>query len=79
MAANVGDVTLGAEFTTVANAAALTGSSVAASTDAQDFIFLQDTGALYYNADAATAGGLVLVGTFQGGALLVATEFTIIA
>lgn len=79
LAGDIGAVTLGADFATVLNAAALTGGSVAASTNGQAFVFLQDTGALYYNTDAETAGGLTLVGIFQGGAKLVATEFTIVA
>jgi Ca2+-binding RTX toxin-like protein len=79
LAAAVGAVDLGAEFATLADVNALDGGSVAASTNANDFIFLRGTGALYYNADGATAGGLVLVGTFQGGALLVGSEFTVIA
>lgn len=79
LAGAVGAVTLGADFAAVANAAALTGGSVAASTNAQAIVYVQDTGALYYNADGATAGGLTLIGTFSNGAVLAATEFTIIA
>ncbi|NLY28530.1 MAG: calcium-binding protein, partial [Alcaligenaceae bacterium] len=75
----VGATTLDTDFVSLANAAALTGGSVAASTNSQAFVFLQDTGALYYNTDVETAGGLTLVGIFQGGARLVATEFTIVA
>ena len=73
-----GASTIAPDFATFANAAALTGGSVSSSTDTQAFIFLQDTGALYYNTDGATANGLVLVGTFQGGALLVASSFNIV-
>ena len=80
LAGSIGDTSLAnADFASVANAAALTAGSVAASTNAQTFLFLQDTGGLYYNADGNVAGGLSLVGIFQGGALLVGSEFTIIA
>ncbi|MNG32402.1 hypothetical protein D3C84_1184100 [compost metagenome] len=62
----------------MADAAALTGGSIAAAIDAQQIIYLQDTGALYYNADGTTANGLTLIGTFTGDALVLG-EFTVIA
>ncbi|MDD3019163.1 MAG: SwmB domain-containing protein [Comamonas sp.] len=55
-----------ADFLSVASEAALTGNSVAAATDAQAIVYLQDTGALYYNTDGDTAGGLVLIATLVG-------------
>lgn len=80
LSAAVGAATLGAEFISLANAAALTGGSVAGSTNAEDFIYLQDTKTLYYNADGATAGNLVVVATFTGvTGTMAATEFTVIA
>lgn len=53
---------IGAQHTAFVNAAALTGGSVAASTDAALFITLA-TGAVYWNYDGATAGGLVQIAT----------------
>lgn len=78
LATAAGNPLTGAEFTAVANAAALTGGSVAASTNAQQIIYLQDTGALYYNADGNTAGGLTLIGTFSGAPALVVGEFAVV-
>ena len=70
---------LGADFTSVADATLLTGGSIAAATNAEHIIYVADTGALYYNANAATAGGLTLIGTFTDKPVLVAGEFTIVA
>jgi hypothetical protein len=56
-----GSEVLVANFLSVADAATLTGGSIAAATDAQEFIFIEDTNTLYFNADAATAGGLVAI------------------
>lgn len=75
------------EFVSVANVAALAGGSVAASTNAEQLIYVvggaSGSGELYYNADGATAGGLTLIGKFTGspgvGPGLVASEFTLIA
>lgn len=78
LAGAVNDVTLGTDFASVANAAALTGGSIGASTNAQALVYLQDVRTLYYNSDGATANGLTLVGTFNTGVLLAATDFTII-
>ena len=76
-----GNALTAGEFRSVANAAALTGGSVAAATDAQQIIWNQATGELYYNADGATAGGLTLIGTFTNalGATMVVTEFAVVA
>ncbi|WP_028454696.1 beta strand repeat-containing protein [Chitinilyticum litopenaei] len=74
-----GGLTAG-EFVNVANAAALAGGSVAAATNAQQIIFVADTGSLYYNADGATAGGLTLIGVLGTGlGAMAETEFTVIA
>lgn len=70
---------LGTDFASVANAAALTGGSIAAATNAEHIIYVADTGALYYNADAGTAGGLTLIGTFTDKPVLAAAEFAIVA
>jgi Ca2+-binding RTX toxin-like protein len=51
------------DFVSLANAGALTTPGIATATDAQPLIFLADSGSLYYNADLATAGGLVLIAT----------------
>jgi Ca2+-binding RTX toxin-like protein len=67
------------EFTSFANAAALTGASVAASTDAALFIHLADTGAVYYNADGATAGGFVQILAIGAASTLADGNFVIVA
>lgn len=67
-----------ADFLSVADAAALAGASVAAATDAQAIVYLQDTGALYYNTNGATAGGLVLIATLVGSPKdLALVDFTV--
>jgi hypothetical protein len=75
-----GNALTAGEFLSVANVAGLTGGSVAASTDAQQIIWVQATNELYYNSNGATAGGLTLIGTFAGvGAGMVVGEFSVIA
>ena len=67
-----------ADFLSVADATALTGGSVAEATDAQAIVYLQNTGALYYNADGAMEGGLVLIATLVGSPDdLAAGDFTV--
>ena len=70
---------IAAEFDTQANAAALTGGSVEASTNSALFIHLQDTGAIYYNADGATAGGLVQILDVGSASTVVDGDWTIVA
>ena len=65
------------EFASFANAAALTTGSIAGSTDAEEFIYLEDTDTLYWNDDAAGAGGLTAIAT--GITTLVAADIQIIA
>ena len=67
-----------ARFTSVANAAALTGGTVAGATDAEEIIHLKDTGAIYLNTNGATGGGLVLIGSVQAGSTLAATDFIVV-
>ena len=67
---------IAASFTSFANAAALTGGTVALSTNAEAIVHLQDTGAIYHNSDGATTGGLVLIGTV--GSTLVDADFVLV-
>lgn len=54
-----------ADYAEFANAAALTGGSLTATTDAQKIIVLLDSGSIYFNSNGATAGGLTLIGVLQ--------------
>lgn len=68
-----------ADFLSVTSAEALTGASVVAASTAKAIVYLQDTGALYYNADGDVAGGLVLIATLVGSPdTLAAADFTVI-
>ena len=70
---------IGTEFTSFANAAALTGGSVALSVDAEMFIHLQDTGIVYFNNDGNAAGGFIEIGTVGVNSTLVDGDWTLIA
>lgn len=59
----------------------LTGGSLAAATDAQAIIVLGSSGEVYYNADGATAGGLVRLATLSTvGSVddIAATDFVLV-
>jgi hypothetical protein len=70
--------TAGAEYASVANAAALASGSVAGATNAQGILHLQDTGAVYINTDGVTAGGLLLIGNVGVNSTLAATDFNLV-
>jgi hypothetical protein len=70
---------IGVEFTSVANAAALGGNSVGAATNAAMFLHLQNTGAIYFNHDADTEGGLTLIGSIGAASTLVDSDWTLVA
>lgn len=54
------------------------GISASTSVIAQEIVFDNTSGALYYNTDGATAGGLVLIATLTGVTDLAVGDFTII-
>lgn len=58
---------------------AVTGGSLTAATNAIEFIYLLDTGTLYLNTDAATAGGLIEIAVLGANTTLVAADLSIIA
>jgi Ca2+-binding RTX toxin-like protein len=70
---------IGIQFTSFANAAALNAGAISTSTDAAMFIHLQDTGAVYFNTDGATADGFIQIGTVGIGSTLVDADFTLVA
>jgi hypothetical protein len=62
-----------------ANAAALTGGSIALSTDTQTVIYLTDVAEVYINDDGATAGGLTKIADLGSAFTLVEADFQFIA
>ena len=73
------EAALAANVLVVANAAALTGASVAAATDAEELVYITATGALYLNTDGATAGGFTQIADFGAATVLAVTDVTYIA
>ena len=73
------ETAIGAQFTSVANAAALGGGSVGGATNVAMFLHLQDTGAIYFNDDAATGGGLTLIGSLGATSTLVDADWNLVA
>lgn len=65
-----------ADYTEVADAAALTGGSLTAATDAQKIIVLLDSGSIYFNSNGASAGGLTLIGVLQNAGAAVDPAIT---
>mgnify|MGYP006131941985 FL=1 len=43
------------------------------------FLHLQDTGAIYFNDDAATGGGLTLIGSLGATSTLVDADWNLVA
>jgi hypothetical protein len=69
----------GASVGIFANAAALTGGSIGASTDAETVIYLTDVAQIYINDDGNTAGGLTLIADLGSALTLAVTDFQFIA
>jgi Ca2+-binding RTX toxin-like protein len=63
----------------VADPTALTGGSIAAATDAEQLVYITDTGSLYLNADGATADGFTLIAEFGTATVLAVTDVSYIA